>query len=101
MVGAIPGLNGLRLGVVAVFTTNVDTKHTFQIYEKQSYEARHPPLRQTAVSCWRSFVRVLKRFIVKVFKSVICCLCRGLCVGYFLFSEGKENFLIQFFLGWK
>ena len=40
--------NVLRLGVVAVFTTNVDTKHTLQIYEKQSYEARHPPLRQTA-----------------------------------------------------
>jgi hypothetical protein len=41
--------NGLRLGVVAVFTTNVDTKHTLQIYEKLSYEALHPPLRQTAV----------------------------------------------------
>jgi hypothetical protein len=82
--------NVLRLGVVAVYTTNVDTKHTLQIYEKQSYEARHPPLRQTAVSCWRSFVRVLKRFTVNVFKLVIYFLSGFECRVFFIFRrEGK------------
>ena len=78
--------NVLRLGVVAVFTTNVDTKHTLQIYEKQSYEARHPPLRQTAVSCWRSVVRVLNRFTVNGFKSFIF-LSGFACRVFFIFRR--------------
>jgi len=45
-------VNVWQLGVVADLTTNVDTKHTAQIYKKLSYEALNPPLRQTAVSGW-------------------------------------------------
>ena len=37
------------LAKVAIFTTNVDTKHTLQIYEKLSYEALNRHFCQTAV----------------------------------------------------
>jgi hypothetical protein len=83
--------NGLRLGVVADFTTNVHTKNTVQIYEKLSYEARHPPLRQTAVTSWRSVFSVLEIRSDKGFAGRLLLLCR-LCVGGFKNFRREGNF---------
>jgi hypothetical protein len=46
------------LAKVAIFTTNVDTKHTLQIYEKLSYEALNRHFCQTAVISWPSVHRL-------------------------------------------
>ena len=45
--------NGSRLGEGGVFTTNVDTKHELQTYEKVSNEALNRHFCQTDVTCWR------------------------------------------------
>jgi hypothetical protein len=45
------------LAKVAIFTTNFDTKHTLQIYEKLSYEALNRHFCQTAVISWPSVCR--------------------------------------------
>jgi len=63
--------NVLRLGVVADFYHKCSYEaHTSNI-AKCFYEARHPPLRQTAVRCWRSVCRC----------SVVHCLRLSWCVG--------------------
>jgi len=65
-----------------------------------SYEALHPPLRQTAVTSWRSVVRVCKPLTL-LSLTVIVCVVLVSAVAYFLFSEGEEIFLIQFCLRGK
>jgi hypothetical protein len=52
------------LAKVAIFTTNVHTKHTLQIYEKLSYEALNRHFCQTAVSGWAS--------LFSVFSNIFC-----------------------------
>jgi hypothetical protein len=42
------------LAKAGIFTTKLPTKPKVQIYEKLSYEALNPRLRQTAVSGWHS-----------------------------------------------
>jgi len=64
--------NVLRLGVVADFTTNVDTKHTVQIYEKLLYEAHHPPFCQTAVVCSYFLKLLFKSLFVKLKYISVC-----------------------------
>jgi hypothetical protein len=49
------------LAKVAIFTTNVHTKHTLQIYEKLSYEALNRHFCQTAVSGWASLFSVCQQ----------------------------------------
>jgi hypothetical protein len=46
--------NGFRLGEGGDFTTNVDTKHELQTYEKVSNEALNRHFCQADVTCWRS-----------------------------------------------
>src|SRR5690606_41431632 len=71
--------------------TKLHTKPKVQIYEKLSYEERPPPLRQTAVSSWRSVHRLSKPLSV-------CRLNVGLCVRvFFLFQKGRKIFLFNFF----
>jgi hypothetical protein len=67
---------------------------------KLSYEALHPPLRQTAVGCWCSVFRVCKTLsplcsTVFLFVLVVC------AVAYFLFLEGQENFFNSILAGWE
>jgi len=68
---------------------------------KLSYEALHPPLRQTAVISWPSVHRPCKPLSILRFSVFVV---SGCAVGYFLFSEGKEIFFNSIFLGserWK
>ena len=51
------------LAKVAIFSTNLLTKHAFQIYEKLSYEARNRHFCQTAVMCWAFVHCIVKRAV--------------------------------------
>ncbi len=91
--------NGLRLGVVADFGAQKFNRRTeLEPTTKLSYEALHPPLRQTAVSSRPSVCPQCKSlsplsFIVSV---VLVCV-----VAYFLFSEGEEIFCNSILSGWE
>jgi len=84
---------------LAIFTTNVHTKNECLFNNTEmSCEALNRQFPEGAVISWPSVHRVCKplsilRFIVFVVS--------GCAIAYFLFSEGKEIFLIQFFLGGK
>ena len=73
------------------FTTNVDTKHTVQIYEKLSYELLHRHFCKTRVTSWRSVCRVVKVKSDKGFAVRLLLLCR-LCVGGFKNFRREGNF---------
>ena len=90
---------------MAIFTTNVDTKHTLQIYEKLSYEALNRHFCQTAVISWPSVSRGCKVLVLFEFR----CHCRvakvSLCVGcgvaVLKILEGKGIFKNNFSFGGK
>jgi hypothetical protein len=71
------------LAQAGIFTTKLDTKPKVQIYEKLSYEARNPRLRQTAVIGCPSVCQV------GCLSWLLCRVC-GWCI--FIFSKrGKKK----------
>jgi hypothetical protein len=67
---------------------------------KLSYEALHPPLRQTAVGCWCSVVRVCKPMSL-LSLNVIIFVISGCAFAYFLFSEGEGIFFNSILSAWE
>ena len=86
------------LAQAGIFTTKLSTKPNIQIYEKLSYEARQPPLRQTAVTSWRSVFSVLEIRSDKCFAGRLLLLCR-LRVGGFKNFKRKEILKNNFSVG--
>src|SRR5690606_25621466 len=70
---------------------------TLEPTTKLSYEALHPPLRQTAVTGWCSVVRPCKPLSIVRFTVLVVSVC---AVAYFLFSEGREGFFNSILSGW-
>lgn len=65
--------NCLRLGVVADFLAQKFNRRTaLEPTTKLSYEALHPPLRQTAVGCWPSVFRVVSLLVVHWDRHTLC-----------------------------
>jgi len=90
--------NVFRLCVRAGFLALHSIRRTaLQLYEKLSYEARNPRLRQTAVMHRRFIICGVKSLSVVDFAVIVVSVC---VLAYFLFSEGKEIF-IHFLSGWK
>ncbi len=67
---------------------------------KLSYEALHPPLRQTAVSSRPSVLCPCKPLSLFSF-TVIVFVVLGCAVAYFLFSEVEEIFLNSILSAWE
>lgn len=74
-----------------------------QIYTKLSYEARHRHFWVGAVISWPLVYRAYKLQVCQWFhcRYATVFLSVASAFAYFLFSEGKDFFLIQFFLGWE
>lgn len=86
-----------QLAISEHFTVNL---HKSLIGAHSFNFARHRQLRQHAVGCWCSVFRLCKplsllSFTIIVFVVLVC------VVAYFLFSEGKGDFLNSILSGWE